>query len=85
MQEDDILDQKFTGFEKRIAGLRATNSEFDEICIDYVQMHREFERCRSASASEQKEQLADLLETLTGLYDEIIAFLNSEIDQNLKE
>lgn len=85
MQEDDILDRNFTGFEKRIAVLRATNLEFDEICADYVQMHREFERCSNAKPDEQPEQLADLLETLTSLGDEIISFLNSENDQNLKE
>lgn len=76
LNEVTILTAAFPSQQVPMRALRHSDSEFDEICSDFVEL------TRIASASEQSGDLAEIIESLTDLKQEITSALERAKNSN---
>lgn len=77
MGDDVFLKQAFPGFELQIEELRAADTVFDEICIDYIEMCRELHISRGAAGNLDERYLTNIKECVAALQTEILLYLQS--------
>jgi hypothetical protein len=69
LNEVTILTAAFPSQQATMRALSRLNSEFDEICSDFVEL------TRIASAAERSRDIAEIIESLTDLKQEIASAL----------
>lgn len=76
MDEEDFFDAQFPGTSVLLRNMRAQDSEFDRICLDYQEMMTELAQSPLSDTGVRPRYLADLAETVTDLRSSIEAKLS---------
>ncbi len=76
LKEDTILTAAFPGQQAPMRVLRHSDSEFDEICSDFVEL------TRIAAVSEGSRDIAEIVESLADLKQEIKSALERVENSN---
>ena len=77
--EATVLAAVFPGQEAQMRALRRLDSDFDEICSDFVEL------TNIAAAAERSRDIADIIESLTDLKQEIASALEHAENSNSRK
>ncbi len=76
MDEEEFFDAQFPGAAVLLRKMRAQDSEFDRICLDYQEMMTELAQPPLSDTGFRPRYLADLAETVSDLRSSIEAKLS---------